>query len=465
MAAPEPPSFFKLPAMFFLLVVIYVAFIGLGLPDTILGAAWPLMHLDLKTPISAAGILSIIASLGTIVSSLCTPKVLCVLGTGKLVAYSIALTAIASIGYGFADSFNILCLWAIPMGIGAGAVDVAMNNFAAVYLESKHTNWLHASWGIGATLGPSLLSLSIVTGSGWRGAYEYVAIALAAIFVLILISLPLWKKTEARGGLSENVSIPTNSENAKVTSPGNSSKRTAARPNNNTNNAPHISIREALRVPGMKLSFLTFFFYSALEISTSLWCGTYLIACGFKPEIGAFIVSLMFASVMIGRIISGFFAIKFTDHRLIYAGIFIVAAGCLVLSLPLPLWMLPVCICLLGLGCAPVYPSLIHATPARFGESLSSQAISIQLAGSYVGSILMPPAFGLVATKFSVHLWPISLSIFVGLLLLCVCLLDYVTHKKLNKSYARERVFDILHEVSMESVKREHLKRKRKKKR
>ena len=401
------------------------------------------MHLDLKTPVSAAGVLSIIASLGTIVSSLCTPKVLRIFGTGKLVAYSIALTAIASIGYGFADSFNVLCLWAIPMGIGAGAVDVAMNNFAAVYLESKHTNWLHASWGIGATLGPSLLSLSILTGGGWRGAYEYVAAALAAIFVLILISLPLWKKTEARGGLSENVTIQAKSPV----------------------NAPHISIREALRVPGMKLSFFTFFFYSSLEISTGLWCGTYLTACGFKPETGALCVSLMFASVMIGRIVSGFFAIKFTDHRLIYAGIFIVAAGCLVLSLPLPLWMLPVCICLLGLGCAPVYPSLIHATPARFGEALSSQAISIQLAGSYVGSILMPPAFGLVAAKFSVHLWPISLSIFVGLLLLCVLLLDFVTHRKLNKSYARERVLDILHTVSMESVKRERLKRKRKKRR
>lgn len=414
------------------------------------------MHLDLKTPISAAGILSIIASLGTIVSSLCTPKVLRIFGTGKLVAYSIALTAIASIGYGFADSFNILCLWAIPMGIGAGAVDVAMNNFAAVYLESKHTNWLHASWGIGATLGPSLLSLSILTGGGWRGAYEYVAIALAAIFVLILISLPLWKRAEARGGLSENVTIPASSGstvpgNAKVANPENA-PRTAAP---DRNNAPHISIREALRVPGMKLSFLTFFFYSALEISTSLWCGTYLIACGFKPEIGAFIVSLMFASVMIGRIASGFFAIKFTDHRLIYAGIFIVSVGCLILSIPLPLNLQPACICLLGLGCAPVYPSLIHATPARFGESLSSQAISIQLAGSYIGSILMPPAFGLVAAKFTVHLWPISLSIFVGLLLLCVCLLDYVTHKKLNKSYARERVIDILHTVSMDTLKRE----------
>ena len=432
--------------MIFLLVVIYVAFIGLGLPDTILGAAWPLMRQDLNTPISAAGILSIIVSIGTIISSLLTPKFLRILGTGKLVAYSIALTAIASIGYYFAESFNILCLCAIPMGIGAGAVDVAMNNFAAIYLESKHTNWLHASWGIGATLSPAILSGSIMLGFGWRGAYELVAVLLAVIFAMVLISLPLWRKIETNGAINKAPAITPN---------------TPA----NKNNAETLSFREALRVPGMKLSFLTFFFYSALEISTGLWCGTYLTACGFKPETGALCVSLMFASVMIGRIISGFFAIKFTDHRLIYAGIFIVAAGCLVLSLPLPLWMLPVCICLLGLGCAPVYPSLIHATPARFGEALSSRAISIQLAGSYVGSILMPPAFGLVAAKFSVHLWPISLSIFVGLLLLCVLLLDFVTHRKLNKSYARERVLDILHEVSMESVKRERLKRKRKKKR
>jgi len=425
--------------MFFLLIVIYVAFVALGLPDTILGAAWPLMRLDLAAPLSAAGILSIIVSIGTIIASLITPRLIRFFGTGKLVAYSIALTAFASVGYGFANSFTFLCLCAIPMGIGGGAVDVAMNNFAAIYLESKHTNWLHASWGIGATLGPAFLSLSIFAGKGWRGAYEIVAFLLAIIFVMTLVSLPLWKKTEAGNNIQGNPSTESRNDSTP-------------------------RLREVLRIPGMKLSFITFFFYSALEISTSLWCGTYLIACGFKPEIGAFCVSLLFASVMVGRIISGFFAIKFTDHRLIYAGIFIVIAGCFVLSMPLPLWVMPICICLLGLGCAPVYPSLIHATPARFGEAISSQAISIQLAGSYVGSILMPPAFGLIAAKFSVHLWPVALSIFVGLLLLCVCLLDYVTHRKLNKSYARERVMDILHEISMEDLKRIRRMHKKKKK-
>ena len=424
--------------MIFLLVVIYVAFVALGLPDTILGAAWPLMHPELSAPVSAAGALSIIVSVGTILASLFTPGLIRFLGTGKLVAYSIALTAIASVGYSISDSFALLCLCAIPMGIGAGAVDVALNNFAAIYLESKHTNWLHASWGIGATLGPALLSFSIFMGSDWRGAYKLVAILLAIICAMIFASLPLWKKRELNGGIQGDVSASSSTH--------------------------AIGLREALRIPGMKLSFMSFFFYSALEISTSLWCGTYLVACGFKPEIGAICVSMLFASVMIGRVISGFFAIKFTDHRLIYAGIFIVIAGCFVLSMPLPLWVMPICICLLGLGCAPVYPSLIHATPARFGEAISSQAISIQLAGSYVGSILMPPAFGVIAAKFSVHLWPVALSIFVGLLLLCVCLLDYVTHRKLNKSYARERVMDILHEISMEDLKRIRRMHKKKKK-
>lgn len=418
----------------FLLVVIYVAFIGLGLPDTVLGAAWPLMQRDLHAPLSAAGLLSIIVSIGTIVSSLLTPRLLRLFGTGKLVFFSIALTGFASAGYGFSTAFWMMCLFAIPMGIGAGAIDVAMNNFAAIHLESKHTNWLHASWGIGACLGPALLAGSAFFGFGWRGAYEMVAVLLGVIAFMMLASLPMWKRRE-RGDSSQQ----------------------------QTSTAPDISLLAALRVPGMKLSFLTFFFYSSLEISTSLWCGTYLVARGFEPEVGALAVSLMFASVMVGRILSGFFAIKFTDMRLVHAGIAIVVVGCLVLVLPLPLWVTPVCICLLGLGCAPVYPSLIHATPARFGEELSGRAISIQMAGSYLGSIIMPPAFGFVASHFSVIVWPIALAFFVGSLLLCVCLLDYVTRRRLNKAFAVERFMDVLHQVKEMEEQRKKARRERRK--
>lgn len=422
--------------MTFLLVVIYVAFIGLGLPDTILGAAWPLMQKDLNAPLSAAGILSIIVSVGTVVSSLITPVLIRRLGTGKLVAFSIACTAVAAAGYGFSSDFWMMCLWAIPMGLGAGAIDVALNNFAAIHLESKHTNWLHASWGVGACLGPAILSASVFLGVGWRGAYEFNAIALAAIVVMMLVALPLWKRVE------------------KPKSKSGDGRRSASQEKD-------ISLRAALRVPGMKLSFWTFFFYSALEISTGLWCGTYLVARGFSPEVGALAVSMMFASVMVGRVASGFFAIKFTDMRLVHAGIAIVIVGCFSLILPLPLWFTPVCICLLGLGCAPVYPSLIHATPARFGEELSGRAIGIQMAGSYVGSIIMPPTFGLVATHFSVILWPVSLAIFVACLLACVCLLDYVTRKKLNNAFAAERIMDVVHQVEEMDLLRRKLRKER----
>ncbi|MCQ2100056.1 MAG: MFS transporter [Fibrobacter sp.] len=432
--------------MTFLLVVIYVAFIGLGLPDTILGAAWPLMQTDLAAPLSAAGILSIIVSVGTIISSLITPTLMRRLGTGKLVAISICCTAVATAGYGLATAFWMMCVCAIPMGLGAGAIDVALNNFAAIYLESKHTNWLHASWGVGACLGPAILSASVFVGAGWRGAYELNAVLLGAIVVMMLGALPLWKRVEKPR---------PSSESGRGNGSENRGGKTSAPVEND------ISLRAALRVPGMKLSFLTFFFYSALEISTSLWCGTYLVARGFAPEIGALAVSLMFACVMIGRVASGFFAIKFTDMRLVHAGIAIVIVGCFTLILPLPLWFTPLCICLLGLGCAPVYPSLIHATPARFGENLSGRAISIQMAGSYVGSIIMPPTFGLIAAHFSVILWPVALAIFVACLLVCVCLLDYVTRKKLNNAFAAERIMDVLHQVSAMNAARNRLRKDR----
>lgn len=432
--------------MTFLLVVIYVAFIGLGLPDTILGAAWPLMQTDLAAPLSAAGILSIIVSVGTIISSLITPTLMRRLGTGKLVAISICCTAVATAGYGLATAFWMMCVCAIPMGLGAGAIDVALNNFAAIYLESKHTNWLHASWGVGACLGPAILSASVFVGAGWRGAYELNAVLLGAIVVMMLGALPLWKRVEKPR---------PSSESGRGNGSENRGGKTSAPVEND------ISLRAALRVPGMKLSFLTFFFYSALEISTSLWCGTYLVARGFAPEIGALAVSLMFACVMIGRVASGFFAIKFTDMRLVHAGIAIVVVGCFVLILPLPLWFTPVCICLLGLGCAPVYPSLIHATPARFGEELSGRAIGIQMAGSYVGSIIMPPTFGLIAAHFSVILWPVALVVFVSCLLICVCLLDYVTRKKLNNAFAAERIMDVLHQVSAMNAARNRLRKER----
>lgn len=436
--------------MVFLLVVIYVAFIGLGLPDSILGAAWPLMQPDFRVSLSGAGVLSIISSVGTIFSSLVCPGALRRLGTKKVVLVSMLLTAFSVLGFGVASDFALLCVLALPMGVGAGAIDVALNDYAAVRLEAKHTNWLHASWGVGAALGPAIFSLSVVFGGGWRGSYEIVAAILFGISVLLLISFPVWGRVERkkreraerilREAITEAVrenelmealpsakDVPQKSVNALLNTADDLPALSA--------NAPNVGFWEALRVPGMKLSFFTFFFYSAIEISTSLWCSTYLVGRGFSPEAGAACVSLMFASVMLGRIVSGFFAIKFTDLRLVHAGVAIVVVGCFVLSLNMPLWLVPVCVCLLGLGCAPVYPALIHATPARFGEALSGRAIGIQMAGSYVGAVVMPPLFGFVASRFSVMLLPMALAVFVGCLFVCVEWLDFVTRKRLKAAF------------------------------
>lgn len=432
--------------MIFLLVVIYVAFIGLGLPDTILGAAWPLMQVDLNVPLSAAGALSIIASIGTIVSSFVCPSLLRAVKTEKVVFVSLVLTAVSSLGYGLVSEFWILCLLAIPMGIGAGAIDVALNNYAAVHLEAKHTNWLHASWGVGAALGPAILSLSAIFGGGWRGAYEMVAAILAVISILMLASIPVWNWVERKKrervekvlreaiaeAVRENEALEMMSPVPKTV---NALLNSAEPASVSFKNAPNTSLRAALRVRGMKLSFLTFFFYSAIEISTSLWCGTYLVARGFSPEAGAACVAMMFAAVMLGRIVSGFFAIKFTDLRLIHAGVLLVVIGSLVLMMNMPLWLVAVCVCVLGLGCAPVYPALIHATPARFGEALSGRAIGIQMAGSYVGAVVMPPLFGFVASKFSVLLLPVALAVFVGCLFVCVECLDFITRKRLKAAF------------------------------
>lgn len=437
----------------FLLVVIYVAFIGLGLPDSILGAAWPLMQPDLNVSLSGAGVLSIISSIGTIFSSFVCPGLLRRMGTEKVVLVSMLLTAVSALGFGAASVFWLLCVLAFPMGVGAGAIDVALNDYAAVRLEAKHTNWLHASWGVGAALGPAIFSLSVVFGGGWRGSYEIVAAILFGISVLLLISFPVWGRVERKkreraemvlreaiaevvreNELRDTLNPPKNAPQKSVNALLNSAETVPVL----SPNAPNIGLRKALRVPGMKLSFFTFFFYSAIEISTSLWCGTYLVGRGFSPETGAACVSLMFAAVMLGRIVSGFFAIKFTDLRLIHAGIAIVIVGCFVLSLNMPLWLVPICVCLLGLGCAPVYPALIHATPARFGEALSGRAIGIQMAGSYVGAVVMPPLFGFVASKFSVMLLPMALAVFVGCLFVCVEWLDFVTRKKLKAAFAIE---------------------------
>lgn len=363
--------------MTFLLLVTYIAFIGLGLPDTILGAAWPLMFGEFGVPVSVVSAVSIVISFGTILSSLFSVTLLRRFGTGKVVLASVLLTALALLGYSVSGEFWLLCLFAVPLGLGGGSIDVALNNYAAVHFKPLHMHWLHACWGVGATLGPAVLSGVLFLGFAWRAAYTVVAALLFGISALMFFALPFWKRT-------------ANSESAS--------------------RAELPSIRTALSIPGMRFAMLSFFAYTCLENTSGLWCASYLNQVrGFAPERAAAAVSVLFMLLMLGRFLNGALSVKFSNRALLKFGFTLVIIGILTLFSPLdPTFG----VALIGLGVAPAYPALVHETPHNFGEQASERALGLQMASSYVAAITVPPLFGAFAGKFSLSLFPPCLAAF-----------------------------------------------------
>ncbi len=375
-----------------LLAVIYVSFVSLGLPDSLLGAAWPSIYPELGTSISSAGILSMIIAVGTVVSSLSSDRVTRLWGAGKVNAFSVLLTAVALFGFSTSGSFGALCLWAIPYGLGAGAVDAALNNYVALHYKSRHMSWLHCMWGIGATLGPYAMGYALSHGMGWTGGYRTISLVQFGLVAILFASLPLWKR-------QPNVE----------TSQG-------SRP---------LSLREALGIAGAKEMMLCFFCYSAVEQTTGLWAASYLNgACGFSAEISATFAGLFFVGITVGRFLSGFMTMRLSDDRMIRLGIGIVACGVVLLLLPVNALSLAGLVAI-GLGCAPIYPCIIHSTPDRFGAENSLAFVGIQMASAYVGTTLMPPLFGLVARNLDISLLPAYLILFLSLM--------FYMHSKLTK--------------------------------
>ncbi len=375
-----------------LLAVIYVSFVSLGLPDSLLGAAWPSIYPELGTSISSAGILSMIIAVGTVVSSLSSDRVTRLWGAGKVNAFSVLLTAVALFGFSTSGSFGALCLWAIPYGLGAGAVDAALNNYVALHYKSRHMSWLHCMWGIGATLGPYAMGYALSHGMGWTGGYRTISLVQFGLVAILFASLPLWKR-------QPNVE----------TSQG-------SRP---------LSLREALGIAGAKEMMLCFFCYSAVEQTTGLWAASYLNgACGFSAEISATFAGLFFVGITVGRFLSGFMTMRLSDDRMIRLGIGIVACGVVLLLLPVNALSLAGLVAI-GLGCAPIYPCIIHSTPERFGAENSLAFVGIQMASAYVGTTLMPPLFGLVARNLDISLLPAYLILFLSLM--------FYMHSKLTK--------------------------------
>ena len=370
-----------------LLVIIYLSFISLGLPDSLLGSAWPTMYPELGVPVSYAGAISMIIALGKVISSLQSDRLTLKLGTGKVTAISVAMTAAALFGFSISHSFWLLCLWAIPYGLGAGSVDASLNNYVALHYESKHMSWLHCMWGVGATVGPYIMGYALTRGMGWNSGYRIISILQIALTAVLVFSLPLWK--------------------------------TRAQTQADSADKPYkaLSLKEIIRIPGAKEVMLCFFCYCSVEQTTGLWASSYLtLYKGVPADTAASFASMFFLGITAGRALSGFITMKLNDKQMVYLGFGIILAGILVMLLPLGKAVSLAGLILIGLGCAPVYPCLIHSTPAHFGADKSQAIIGVQMASAYIGTCLMPPVFGLIAGHISVSLLPVYLLLFLALM-------------------------------------------------
>lgn len=367
-----------------LLTIIYLAFISLGLPDGLLGAAWPFMYIEFDVPVSYSGIIFMIISAGTIVSSLMSDRLTRRFGTGKVTAISVALTATALFGFSLSREFWMLCLWAIPYGLGAGGVDASINNYVAIHYESCHMSWLHCMWGVGATIGPYIMGGVLSKGQIWNLGYRYVGILQLILTAVLIMSLPLWKERS--------------SEYIQEKGAEEISKQEKEEP---------IGFKQILSIPGAKATFVLFFCYCALEQTAGLWASSYLVLWrGVDAQTAATFASLFYIGITVGRGLCGFITMKLEDEKMIWMGLGVIGLGLAMILLPLGNLPALTGLIVVGLGCAPVYPCVVHSTPARFGEDKSQAIIGVQMACAYVGTCFMPPIFGIIGENISMSLFP-----------------------------------------------------------
>lgn len=367
-----------------LLIIIYLAFIGLGLPDSLLGSAWPVMKLELNATTEMAGIIPFVVSLCTVASSLLANKLLYKFGTGKVVIGSILSTSLALFCYSIVPNFALLIVGAILLGFGAGAVDAALSNYVALHFKAKHMSWLHCFWGIGATAGPLLMALNLRHGNDWRGGFSTVAFILLGLTIVLLLALPLWKMFESR--------IEQQDEEPKF-----------------------MSSREAVRIKGVKPAMLVMLCYNGSETAVGLWAASYLIASkGLEVNQAAAFSALYFIGIIAGRILSGFLSEKVSAKPLIRYGILIGALGLIVLIGSSSVVLAGVGLFVLGFGGAPIYPSIVHMTPERFGKKASQSVIGLEMASAYTGSTVIPMLVGLSAGMLGLTAIPVViLALFV----------------------------------------------------
>ncbi|MCI1891012.1 MAG: MFS transporter [Schleiferilactobacillus harbinensis] len=373
-----------------LLVIIYIAFISLGLPDSLIGAGWPVMHTALHVPIAAAGMITMLIAMGTIVSSILSDRLTHRFGAGLVTAVSVLTTAIALLGFSLSQQFYMLCLWAIPYGMGAGAVDAALNNYVALHYAARHMSWLHSFWGVGAAVSPYIMGFALSSGRGWTGGYRIVGLLQIGLAAVLLLTLPLWRRASQQ--------LPAAEKEAP--------------------SAP-LHLPQIWRIPGVPFVLAAFFAYSAVEQTTGIWASSYLVQVRQVPvDTAANFASFFYLGITGGRFLSGFVADRFGDRALIRGGTILALVGIGLVALPgVPTATALAGLIITGLGCAPIFPAIIHATPTNFGASRSQAVIGVQMAAAYLGTVFMPPLFGWLASRLGMGLFPFYLVVFAIVML------------------------------------------------
>ena len=369
----------------FLLALIYLAFISLGLPDSLLGAGWPVMHTELGVSVSFMGIISMVISGGTIISSLLSDKLTHKFGTRAVTVASVFLTVAALFGFSFSGSFSMLIIFAVPYGLGAGAIDAALNNYVALHYKAKHMSWLHCFWGVGAIISPFIMSFAL-KNLNWNSGYRIVGFIQLAIALLLLVTLPVWKinKTES------------------------------------TADTKRVGLTAALKIKGVPSLLIGFFAYCAAEATAMYWASTYFTEVkGISGDRAASFAALFYIGITLGRFASGFITERLGDRRMILLGTGVLACGIMILLIPVQSYVTAFAAFLvIGFGCAPIYPCIIHSTPANFGAKNSGAIIGIQMASAYVGSTFIPPLFGLLGNAVGFSVMPVYLLAFFALMII-----------------------------------------------
>ncbi|MDR2952678.1 MAG: MFS transporter [Treponema sp.] len=383
-----------------ILIIIYISFISLGLPDSLLGSAWPSMYKGLNVPLHYAGYVSMIVAGGTVISSFLSEKVIRRFGTGAVTAFSVLMTAAALWGISFSRVFGLLCLWAIPLGLGAGSVDAALNNYVALHYKAKHMSWLHCFWGIGASIGPIIMSFFLISRNSWNLGYRAIGLIQTCLVATLFITIGLWGKVK---------STTSDGENKSSQGP---------------------EYKEIFRTPGVKQILIAFFCYCSMESIAGLWGSSFLVMeKNIAPEIAAQWISLYFIGITSGRFISGFLTYKLNNRQMVRLGQGLIACGVIMLMLPLGKALLLPGFFTIGLGCAPIYPSLLHETPRNFGNDKSQAIMGIQMASAYIGTTFMPPLFGRIASYISFVIFPL----FIGAILILNITMVEVLNKKIDR--------------------------------